>query len=367
MGRIPLVDVGAQYQAIREEAKAMFDAVAESGDYLDGKAVQSFEAQFAAWCGTKECVGLNSGASALHLALHCLDVTHGDEVITVPMAAMATVEAIRHVGALPVFIDIDPVRRTMDPAQLERAITPRTKAIVPVYLHGQTADMDYILELADTYGIPVVEDASHAHGANYQGRKAGMLGELACFSFGPDSHFSALGEAGALVTNNARYAERARQLRNHAQSEPDFHDEIGFNYRMETLQAAVLCFKLKHLDRWNLARAFRAFRYKELLQDLPITLPAHFQDAQSVHHCYVIESDQRDELRAALEEAQIECGMHHAVPLHLQRACRSLGYAKGRFPHSENLARRCLSLPMFAELSDEQMIRVATVLHKALQ
>lgn len=367
LGRIPLHDLRTQYHAIRDEARAVFEAVADSGEYVDGAATFSFEAQFAAWCGAKECVGLNSGASALHLALRCLDITHGDEVITVPMAYFATVEAIRHVGAQPVFVDIDPVRRTMDPSQLERAITPRTKAIVPVHLHGQVADMDLILELADTYGIPVVEDASQAHGASYQGRKAGTLGELACFSFGPDSHFSAVGEAGALVTSNPRYAERARQLRNHAQAEPGFHDEIGQNYRMETLQAALLALKLKHLDRWNLARAFRAVRYKELLQDLPLTLPAHFQEAQSVHHSYVIESDLRDDLRTALDQAGIDAGLQHSVPLHLQRACRNLGYAKGRFPHSENFARRCLSLPMFAELSDEQMIRVATVLHSALQ
>lgn len=367
MERIPVLDLRAQYHAIREEAREAFDAVADSDEYLDGLRTLDFEQQFAAWCGVKECVGVNSGASALHLAMRCLDVTYGDEVITVPMAFCGTVEAIRHAGGQPVFVDIDPERRTLDPEQLERAITPRTKAIVPVHLHGQMADMQSILDIADTYGIPVVEDASNAHGASYQGRKAGTLGEIACFSFGPESHLSALGEGGVMVTSNAQYADRARQLRNHAQPEPGFHDEIGHNYRMESLQAALLTLKLKHLDRWNLARAFRAVRYKELLQDLPITLPTHYQDAQSVHHCYVIESDARDELRTALKQAEIESALHHCVPLHLQRACRSLGYAKGRFPHSENLARRCLSLPMFAELSDEQMIRVATALHTALQ
>lgn len=362
---VPLLDLQAQYHAIRDEARAAFDHMAESSAYAQGSATQVFEDEFAAWCGVKECVSVNSGTSALHLALRCLDVTYGDEVITVPMTFAATVWAIYYTGAKPVFVDIDPVRRTMDPEQLERAITPRTKAIIPVHLYGQTADMEPILDLAETYGIPVVEGACQAHGAMYQGRKAGALGELACFSFHPGKSFGALGEAGALVTNNPVYAERARHLREHGQSEPYFHDEVGYNYRMDSLQAAILSLKLKHLDRWNLARAFRAVRYKELLEGLPVTLPAHFPDAQAVHSCYVIESERRDDLRAALTEANISSGLHYPVPLHLQRACRDLGYVKGRFPHSETLARNCLSLPMFAELTDAQMERVATTLHQA--
>lgn len=365
--RIPLLDLRAQYHVIRDEARAAFDEIAESTAYAQGPATKTFEEEFATWCGVKECVSVNTGTSALHLALRCLDITHGDEVITVPMTFAATAWAIYYVGAKPVFVDIDPVRRTMDPAQLERAITPRTKAIIPVHLYGQTADMEPLLDIADTYGIPVVEDACQAHGAMYQGRKAGSLGELACFSFYPGKNLGALGEGGALVTSNATYAERARQLRNHGQSERYFHDEVGYNYRMDTLQAAMLSLKLKHLDRWNLARAFRAVRYKELLEGLPVTLPTHYADAQSVHHCYVIESERRDDLRAALTAANIDSGLHYPVPLHLQRACRNLGYSKGQFPHSEALARNCLSLPMFAELTDAQMERVASTLHQAFR
>ncbi len=365
--RIPLLDLRAQYHAIRDEARAAFDMVAESTAYAQGPVTKTFEDEYAAWCGVKECVSVNTGTSALHLALRCLDITHGDEVITVPMTFIATAWSIYYVGAKPVFIDIDPVRRTMDPEKLERAITPRTKAIIPVHLYGQTADMEPILDIADTYGIPVIEDACQAHGAMYQGKKAGAIGDMAAFSFYPGKNLGALGEGGAMVTNNPKYAERARQLRNHAQPERYFHDEVGYNYRMDSLQAAMLSLKLKHLDRWNLARAFRAVRYKELLEGLPgVTLPTHYADAQSVHHCYVIESDFRDELRTALTLANIDSGLHYPVPLHLQRACRLLGYAKGSFPHSEALARRCLSLPMFAELTDDQMERVASTLHQAV-
>jgi dTDP-4-amino-4,6-dideoxygalactose transaminase len=363
--RVPLLDLRAQWNVIRDEACATFEQIGASTAYAQGPAAKAFEDQFATWCGVKECVSVNTGTSALHLALRCLDVGPGDEVITVPMTFIATAWAVYYVGAKPVFVDIDPVRRTMDPAQLEAAITPNTKAIIPVHLYGQVADMQPILEIAARHGIPVIEDAAQAHGASYQGQKAGQLGVMACFSFYPGKNLGALGEGGALVTNDKRYAERARQLRNHAQSERYFHDEIGYNYRMDSLQAAMLSLKLQHLDRWNLARAFRAIRYEELLSDLPITLPTRFSDAQSVWHCYVIESDHRDALRDALTAAHIDSGLHYPVPLHLQQACQDLGYKKGDFPHSERLSARCLSLPIFAELTEAQMTRVSNALHRA--
>lgn len=365
--RIPLLDLRAQYHVIREEALAAFDEIAESTAYAQGPAAKQFEQEFAAWCGVDHCVSVNTGTSALHLALRCLDIGPGDEVITVPMTFIATAWAIYYVGAKPVFVDIDPVRRTMDPNQLAKAITPRTKAIIPVHLYGQVADMQPILEIADKHGVPVIEDAAQAHGAQYQGRRAGMFGAMACFSFYPGKNLGALGEGGALVTNHKRYAERSRQLRNHAQSERYFHDELGYNYRMDSLQAAMLSLKLKHLDRWNLARAFRAIRYAELLDGLPITLPHRWHDSQSAWHCYVIESDHRDDIRAALTEASIDSGLHYPVPLHLQQACLDLGYRKGDFPNSERLSRRCLSLPMFAELTDGQMQRVATTIRSAVE
>lgn len=363
--RIPLLDLRAQYHIIREEARAAFDAVAESTAYAQGPAAKTFEEEFARWCGVKNCVSVNTGTSALHLALRCLDIGAGDEVITVPMTFIATAWAVYYVGATPVFVDIDPQRRTMDPQQLEKAITPRTKAIIPVHLYGQVADMGPILEIANRHGIPVIEDAAQAHGATYHGRKAGQHGLMACFSFYPGKNLGGLGEGGALVTNDKHLATRAAQLRNHAQSERYFHDEIGYNYRMDSIQAAMLSLKLKHLDDWNIARAFRAVRYKELLHDLPMTLPTKFEDSQSVYHCYVIESDRRDELREALDAAQIDSGLHYPVPLHLQQACKELGYKKGDFPHSERLSRTCLSLPIFPELNDQQMERIAMALRRA--
>ncbi|MFO1484908.1 MAG: DegT/DnrJ/EryC1/StrS family aminotransferase [Verrucomicrobiaceae bacterium] len=364
--RIPFVDLRAQYHAIRDEARAAFDQIAESAAYSNGPAVAQFEQEFAAACGVSECVGVNTGTSALHLALRCLDIGPGDEVITVPMTFIATVWAICYTGARPVFIDIDPVRRTMDPALLEAAITPRTKAIIPVHLHGQMSDMQPILAIAKKHGIAVVEDACQAHGATDHGRKAGSVGLMGCFSFYPSKNLGAFGEGGALVTHDSRLAGRARQLRNHAQHERHLHGELGYNYRMDSLQAAMLSLKLKHLDRWNLARSDHAGRFAELLAGLPITLPANFADSPSVFHCYVIESDRRDELCAALDAAQIDSGLHYPVPLHLQQACRDLGHIHGDFPHSEAFARRCLSLPIFPELTDAQMQRIATALRAEL-
>jgi dTDP-4-amino-4,6-dideoxygalactose transaminase len=361
--RIPLLDLRAQWNVIRDEALTVFDQIGESTAYAQGPAAKTFENEFASWCDVKECVSVNTGTSALHLALRCLDIGPGDEVITVPMTFIATAWAVYYTGAKTVFVDIDPERRTMDPKQLEAAITRNTKAIIPVHLYGQMAEMAPILEIAQRHGIPVIEDAAQAHGATYQNLKAGQHGTMACFSYYPGKNLGALGEGGALVTNNKQYAERARQLRNHAQSERYFHDEIGYNYRMDSLQAAMLSLKLKHLDRWNLARNSIASRYEELLSDLPIKLPARFSDSQSVWHCYVIESDKRDELRSALGEAQIDSGLHYPVPLHLQQACKDLGYKKGDFPNSERLSLSCLSLPIFAELNEAQILRVSDALH----
>ena len=365
MDRIPLLDLSAQYRVIREEAIAAFDRIAESAGFAQGPAAKAFEDEFAAWCGAGQCVGLNSGTSALHLALRCLDVGPGDEVITVPMTFIATAWAIYYVGATPVFVDIDPVRRTLDPALLERAITPRTKAIIPVHLYGQPADMDPILEIAKRHGIPVIEDAAQAHGATYKGRRAGTLGVMGCFSFYPGKNLGAFGEGGALVTNDEKFAKRARQLRSHAQSERYYHDELGYNYRMDNIQGAMLSLKLKHLNGWNAARAGHALRYGELLSDLPITLPARLPDSESVWHCYVIESGRRDELRQKLTDANIESGLHYPLPLHLQKACAALGCKEGDFPVSERLGRQCLTLPMFAELREDQLQRVSSVLHEA--
>lgn len=360
--KIPLFDLRAQYQHIRQEAIAAFDEIGESTAYAQGPVAKRFEEQFATWCHLKHCVSVNTGTSALHLALRCLDVGPGDEVITVPMTFIATAWAVYYVGARPVFVDIDPERRTMDPALLEKAITKRTKAIIPVHLYGQMADMEPILAIAKKHGIPVIEDAAQAHGATYNGRRAGTFGHMACFSFYPGKNLGGMGEGGALVTHHDGHAMRAARLRNHAQSERYHHDEVGYNYRMDSLQGAVLSLKLKHLDEWNAARAFRAQRYLDLLSNVNVGLPQVFADSQSVWHCFVIESSKRDAIREALSLANIESGLHYPVPLHLQKACAELDYKAGDFPHAERLARTCLSLPIFPELTEEQMDRVASVI-----
>src|SRR5215470_2487963 len=267
VNRVPYLDLHSQYKAIRDEVLAALENVCESSRFAQGPMAAAFEKSFAEYCGVKHCVSVNSGTSALHLAMRCLDIGPGDEVITVPMTFIATTWAISYTGARPVFVDIDPERRTLDPAKLESAINPRTKAILPVHLFGQPADMEPILRIADRYGVPVVEDAAQAHGARYQGRRVGQFGRISCFSFYPGKNLGAYGEGGALVTNDDRFAARARALRDHGQSRRYYHDEIAYNYRMDSFQAAVLDIKLKKLDEWNAARARHARAYAELLKD----------------------------------------------------------------------------------------------------
>jgi dTDP-4-amino-4,6-dideoxygalactose transaminase len=283
------------------------------------------------------------------------------------MTFIATVWAISYVGARPVFVDIDPARRTMDPARIEAAITPRTKAILPVHLYGMPADMAPIRDIAARHHLHVIEDAAQAHGARYQGRRTGQWSRIACFSFYPGKNLGAYGEGGALVTDDEALASRARRLREHGQSRRYYHEELGYNYRMDSLQAAVLSAKLKRLDAWNAARAAHARRYDALLAGLPLTRPAFFSDTESVWHLYVIECDRRDAVREQLAAAGIETGLHYPVPVHLQQAYAHLGYKPGDFPCSEALARRCLSLPMFAEMTEEQQGRVAEALSRALK
>src|SRR5438270_7060315 len=294
MDRVPYLDLQAQYDSIRTEVLAALGEVCESGRFAQGPATSKFEAEFAAYCGVHHCVSLNSGTSALHLALRCLDVGPGDEVVTVAMTFIATAWAISYVGATPVFVDLDPVRRTLNPDKLEAAITPRTKAITPVHLYGMPAEMDRIMAIAERHGLPVIEDAAQAHGAKYRGKRVGQFGKIACFSFYPSKNLGAYGEGGALVTNDAPIAQRARSLRHHAESEKYLHDEIGYNYRRDSFQGAVLSIKLKHLDHWNTARVERARYYTELLKHSSCKLPAHVSDSECVWHCYVIETPQRD-------------------------------------------------------------------------
>jgi dTDP-4-amino-4,6-dideoxygalactose transaminase len=362
METVPYLDLGAQYRTLRSEVLSAFEQVCESTSFAQGQATSEFEAKFAAYCGVDHCVSLNSGTTALHLALRCLNVGPGDEVVTVSMTFIATAWAISYVGATPVFVDIDPVRRTLNPDDLEAAITSRTKAIIPVHLYGMPAEMDRIIAIAERHGVPVVEDAAQAHGAKYRGKRVGRFGQIACFSFYPTKNLGAYGEGGALITNDASMARRARSLRDHAQTEKYLHDEIGYNYRMDSLQGAVLSIKLKHLDEWNTARADRARQYKELLKDSSYKLPADMSDSECVWHCYVIEAAERDRVRSGLQDAGIQSGVHYPVPIHLQKAYNYLGYRSGDLPVTEALSEHCLSLPIYPELSKEKMSRVASVL-----
>src|SRR5947207_5210246 len=305
MDRVPYLDLQAQYDSIRTEVLAALGEICESGKFAQGPATSDFETKFAPYCGVDHCVSLNTGTSALHLALRCLDVGPGDEVITVAMTFIGTAWAISYVGATPVFVDIDAARRTMSPTKLEAAITPRTKAIIPVHLYGMPAEMDRINAIAVQHGVPIIEDAAQAHGARYRGKRVGQFGKIACFSFYPGRNLGAYGEGGALTTNDTLIAQRARSLRDHAQSERYFHDEIGYNYRMDRFQTAVLAIKLKQLDSWNAIRVARAACYAKLLKDSSYKLATQFSDCQYVLTCYVIECQDRNRVRHVLQEAGI--------------------------------------------------------------
>ena len=362
MDRVRYLDLQAQYDSIRTDVLSALEEICESSRFAQGPATSDFEAQFGSYCGVDHCVSVNSGTSALHLALRCLNVGPGDEVVTVAMTFIATAWAISYIGAKPVFVDIDPVRRTMDPDQLEAAITPHTKAIIPVHLYGMPAEMDRIMAIAERHGLPVIEDAAQAHGAKYRGKRVGQFGRIACFSFYPSKNLGAYGEGGALITNDVSIAHRARSLRDHAQSQKYFHDEIGYNYRMDSFQAAVLSIKLKHLDVWNAARVERARSYRKLLEGSSYKMPANVSDSECVWHCYVIETAERDRVRSALQDAGIQTAVHYPLPVHLQKAYAHLGYGPGDLPVTEALCEHCLSLPIYPELSKEKISRVTSIL-----
>jgi dTDP-4-amino-4,6-dideoxygalactose transaminase len=360
---IPLVDLKAQYRGIKDEIDRAIANVLESGQFILGNEVAAFEQDFAAYCGAAHCVGLNSGTSALHLALLAAGVGPGDEVITVPFTFVATVAAIHYTGATPVFVDIDPVSYTMDPCILERAITARTRAIVPVHLYGQPADMDPILEIAQRHGKIVLEDAAQAHGAEYKSRRVGSLGEIGCFSFYPGKNLGAYGEGGAIITNNPEYAGSIRALRDWGQSRRYYHDLRGFNYRMEAMQGAILRVKLRHLERWTHARRHKAILYHAALADAGIGLPAEMPYARHVYHVFAIRTSNRDSMMQSLADAGVQAGIHYPIPLHLQPAYADSRYKAGDFSISEQIAKEVLSLPMFPEMTKEQIDTVAAIIH----
>ena len=363
---VPFLDLKSQYASIRNEILEALREVADSTSYVLGPKVAAFEEEFAAYTGTKHCVALNSGTSALHLALIAAGVGPGDEVITVPMTFVATTWAVSYVGARPVFVDVDPAARTMDVSLVERAVTKKTKAILPVHLYGQSADLGPLTEIARRHHLTLIEDAAQAHGAKYHGRHVGGFGFCGCFSFYPGKNLGAYGEGGAVVTNDDQAAKRMRALRDHAQSQRYHHEEIGFNYRMDAFQGAVLSIKLRHLERWTEARRALADRYRKLLADLPLELPAEGSGRRHVWHLLVALHPERDRIRAALQEQGIQTGLHYPIPVHLQRAYESLGHRSGDFPVSERIGRECFSLPMFPEMTHEQQDAVVLALRNLL-
>jgi dTDP-4-amino-4,6-dideoxygalactose transaminase len=362
MVTVPYLDLRAQYHSIKSEIDAAVARVLESTQYTLGDEVAAFERAFAGYCESGEAIAVNSGTSALHLALLAAGVGPGDEVVTVPFTFVATVSAIVYTGAQPVLVDIEPGYYTMDPARLEAAITPRTRAIVPVHLFGQPADMDPILEIAGRRGIAVIEDAAQAHGAEYKGRRSGSMGQLACFSFYPGKNLGAYGEGGAVVTSDPELARKIRVLRNWGEERRYEHAVKGFNYRMDGIQGAILRVKLQYLERWTDARRERAARYRQALAGAGIGLPEERPGVRHVYHVFAVRVPQRDAWRERLTEAGIQTGVHYPIPVHLQPAHRDLGYARGDFPVSEAVAVDVMSLPIFPELSDVQIEAVAAAL-----
>jgi dTDP-4-amino-4,6-dideoxygalactose transaminase len=358
--KVPFLDLAAHHQPLREQLEAAIRDVIDSSAFAGGPFVAAFEREFAQYCGAAQGIGVGNGTDALWLVLLALGVGDGDEVITTPGTFMATAEAISFCSARPKFVDIDERTYTLDPNLLEAAITPKTKAIIPVHLFGQCADMDPILEIAARHRIPVVEDACQAHGALYKGRKAGTMGVAGCFSFYPGKNLGALGEAGGVVTDDAALADKIRVLRDHGQQRKYHHSKIGWNARMDGIQGAVLSVKLKHLDVGNVKRHSHALLYDQLLGETEqIVTPYEAPRGRHVYHVYSVRVQNRNQILQALADKGVSCAIHYPIPVHLQEAYRFLGCQKGSFPVAETCAEEFLSLPMFPELSNAQVHTVA--------
>ena len=362
MTAIPFLDLKAQYRSIARELQDAVSNTLASCSYAMGPSVVDFERAFAAYCGAKHAIAVNSGTSALHVALLAAGIGEGDEVITVPMTFVATVAAILYARATPRYVDIDPMTWTMDIGQLEAAITPRTKAIVPVHLHGRVADMDTILAIARAHGLVVIEDAAQAHGAEYKGRRAGSMGAAGCFSFYPGKNLGACGEGGAVVTDRDDLAEQMRMLRDWGQSQRYCHVVQGFNYRMDGVQGAALGVKLRHLEEWNDGRRRVAAAYMARLAESKIGLPASFSGHDHVWHVFAVRVPERSRVQQALADAGVSTGIHYPCPVHLQPAYLDPHYPAGSMPVSEAFAAETLSLPIFPELTDGQIDRVCECL-----
>jgi dTDP-4-amino-4,6-dideoxygalactose transaminase len=363
---IPFVDLKSQYHSIKEEIDSAVAGVLESGHFVLGPEVAAFEQEFAAYCHANCGVAVNSGTSALHLALLAAGIGPGDEVITVSFTFVATVAAIHYAGAKPVFVDIDPRSYTIDVRQIEKAVTKRTKAIIPVHLYGQPADMDPILEIARRHQLIVIEDAAQAHGAEYKGRRVGSIGDMGCFSFYPGKNLGAYGEGGMVVTNNPKYFRAMHMLRDWGQERKYHHTVKGYNYRMEALQGAILRVKLRHLDDWTMSRRAHAARYDELLAQSEVQGPIETPGNRHVYHIYAVRSAERDTLQQALNSQGIQTGIHYPIPVHRQQAYADSRYQSGDLPCTEKAADEVLSLPMYPELSESQIDAVCEALPEAV-
>lgn len=367
---VPFLDLKAQNNSIMSELREALAPVIENAEFILGPATEGFEKDFAAYIGTKECVGLNNGTSALHMALQALELGPGDEIITTPHTWISTSWAISYVGATPVYVDIDPESYNLDPTRVEAAITDRTKAILPVHLYGQAADVVTLKAIAEKHGLLLIEDTAQAQGAILAGQRLGSIGDVGCFSFYPGKNLGAFGEAGAIVTNDAELAARIRRLRDHAQDGRHHHVELGFNTRMEGIQGAVLQVKLRHIDRWNEMRRQHALRYHENLAGIKgIKLPVCTQPEAHVWHLFVVqvESMEREAFRSHLADQGVATAVHYPTPVPYQPVYQSLGYQQGAFPVAEQVMSRCVSLPMFPELTNEQIDYTTQAIRKVLQ
>lgn len=363
---VPLLDLKAQHATIADEVRAAIDRVVASQEFILGPEVAACEAEIAAYCGARHGIGVSSGTDALLAALMALSIGPGDEVITSPFTFFATAGAIARLGATPVFVDIDPATFTIDPTAIGAAITPRSRAIIPIHLYGQCAHMDPILDLAARHGLAVVEDAAQAIGASYQGRPAGSLGTMACLSFFPSKNLGAFGDGGMVVTSDDDLADRLRVLRAHGSKPKYFHATVGGNFRLDALQAAVVRVKLPHLAAWTEARRRNAGLYDRLLADCPDLVTPRPRFERHVFNQYVIRVAGRDRVRAELQDRGIGTEVYYPLPLHRQECFASLGYAPGSLPHAEQAARNVLALPIYPELSGDQITEVVTALKDAL-
>lgn len=361
---IPFLNLKAQYAGIQAQVEAAALGVLRSGHFVLGPEVAALEEEFAAYCGTRHAIAVNSGTSALHLALLAAGVAAGDEVITTPFTFVATAAAIRYIGARPVFVDIDPATFTIHPSRIEKAITARTRAIIPVHLYGQMAEMDDILRIASKHGLSVIEDACQAHGATYRGSRAGSMGLSGCFSFYPGKNLGAYGEGGMIVTNSDEQARQMRMQRDWGQDRRYHHVLEGYNYRMDAIQGAVLRVKLRHLEAWTEARRSRARLYQKLLADSPFAVPQEAEGRRHVWHIFAVRTRARATLQEFLTREGVETGLHYPIPVHLQPAHADLGYVRGDFPEAEAAADSVLSLPIYPELADREVEIISELLRQ---